>query len=78
MPLGQDELKRRFEHHPPLNVDVAELHDLVRGDVSELANRLNQELPDCREKSLAMTKLEEVLFWSNAAIAREMDDPTGA
>lgn len=37
-------------------------------DSAELENR---HLPDGREKSLAMTRLEEVMFWSNAAIARE-------
>jgi hypothetical protein len=28
-------------------------------------------VPEGREKSLALTRLEEALFWSNAGIARE-------
>jgi len=31
---------------------------------------LNEIIPDGREKSLAITHLEEVMFWSNAGLAR--------
>ena len=37
---------------------------------------LDEYCPESREKSLAVTKLEEVVFWSNAAIARE-EKPDG-
>jgi hypothetical protein len=30
-------------------------------------------LPEGREKALAVTHLEEVMMWSNAAIARQAD-----
>jgi len=30
-----------------------------------------QVAPDSRERSLALTKIEEAVFWANAAIARE-------
>ena len=34
--------------------------------------RVVEELcPDGREKALAMTKLEEVMFWGNVALARK-------
>ena len=29
----------------------------------------------CREQSLAITALEEAMFWANAAIAREITAP---
>ena len=35
-----------------------------------MAERLETLCPDSRELALAITKLEEVVFWANAAIAR--------
>jgi hypothetical protein len=32
---------------------------------------LNELVPDSREKSLAITHLEEAVMWANAGIARE-------
>ena len=32
-----------------------------------------ETLPDCRERSLAMTKLEEVAFWANRGICVSQD-----
>jgi hypothetical protein len=36
----------------------------------ELAEYIDTTAPDGREKSLALTHLDEVVFWTNAAIAR--------
>lgn len=47
----------------------------LRRDFKFTASVLDEELPDSREKSLAVTKLEEAAFWANAAIQRhEMGD----
>lgn len=73
MPLDPADLKRRFDHHPPTNDSVDHAHRLIRANVRNLASGLNDMLPDCREKSLALTKLEEAMFWSNAAVARELN-----
>ena len=36
----------------------------------ELAHAINALLPDGREKSLALTHLEETMHWADAGIAR--------
>jgi hypothetical protein len=38
-----------------------------------LARFIDDTLPPGREKSLAITKLEEVMFWANAGLARQQD-----
>jgi hypothetical protein len=66
---GED-IDRRFNYHAPDSEKVSS-HEQVRGMSKTLARNLNVLLPDGREKSLAITHLEEVMMWSNAAIARE-------
>lgn len=42
----------------------------IRAKAKELAYLIDEECPDSREKSLAMTKLEECAMWANASVAR--------
>ncbi len=67
--MSPSDIDNRFTYHAPDAVR-AEKHEFVRRDIGTLANRLNDSLPEGREKSLAITHLEEVMFWANAAIAR--------
>jgi len=64
-----NELKITLGFHPADEV-AADKHDFVRDECKKLAYKLEEELPDSREKALAMTKLEEVMLWGNAAVAR--------
>lgn len=47
-------------------VAEAEVRDLAR----ELAMLINERLPQSREKSTALIKLEEALFWAAAGLHR--------
>lgn len=51
------------------------MHEMVRENLKEEAVWMNEVLPEGREKSLAVTKLEEAMMWANAAIARHISAP---
>lgn len=63
------ELTNRFSYHAPHGAKILN-HSKVRQDLLYVAQEFNSLLPEGREKSLAMTKLEEAMFWANASIAR--------
>ena len=62
-----------FAHHAPTD-GQPERYERIRGACNQLALLLNTNCPPSRELSLAMTKLEEVVFWANAAIARNEEN----
>lgn len=64
-----DELLKRFTYHPPTGTQPTiyeNLRDLAKGFAVEIF----MACPDSRERSVAITKLEEVVMWANASIAR--------
>lgn len=67
--MTPDELARRFTYHPPKD-DQPHRYELIRDSGRNLAELLNRVCPDGREKSLAVTHLEQAVMWANAAIAR--------
>lgn len=64
-----EEIELRFTYHPPKE-GQPEMYTRLRNTAKALALEIEAFCPDSREKSLAMTKLEECVMWSNAAIAR--------
>lgn len=65
-----DDLAQKFEHHPP-NEEKARRHNKVRTALLSAAVVVDETVLPGRERSLAMTKIEEAMFWANAGIARE-------
>lgn len=69
--MDQHDINWRFEYHPATTEADMDSHARIRALCGALASALNDVLPDGREKSLAMTNLEQTMFWANAAIARQ-------
>lgn len=70
--MSPDDLANRFTYHPP-KPDQVEKYPRIRAAGHDLATLIDELVPDGREKSLAITKLEETVMWANAGIAREVE-----
>lgn len=68
--MNSDDLNHRFAYHPPKDAATGARHEQVRDECLSLAHLIDELCPDGREKSLAITSLEETMMWANAAIAR--------
>ena len=49
------------------------IQNQIRGLINEVAQTLDVHIEDGREKSLALTKLEESLMWAGKAIFKEAE-----
>lgn len=65
-----EDIAHRFAFHAATTQEKRDEHTSVRQACRRLADEMNEKLPDGREKALVVTKLEEVMFWATAAIAR--------
>ena len=70
--IDDADLDRRFSFHPAAaDSDVAARHERVREVCRRAAGAIVFTTGGpTREQSLAVTALEEAMFWANAAIAR--------
>lgn len=68
-PESSKDLVNRFTYVPPKE-GQPERYQKIRKAALEFATMLDAMVPPSREKSLAMTHLEEVVMWANAGIAR--------
>ena len=67
--MDDKDLVVRFTYHRPKD-NQPELYERIRSSALDYARLLNAACPDSREKSLALTNLEECVMWANASIAR--------
>lgn len=68
--MDTNDLINRFGFHPATDDITKARHEAVRDGCLALAIEINDLAPEGREKSLAITHLEESMMWANAAIAR--------
>lgn len=65
-----DAIEHNLTNHPPRDENVTALFDILRDDAKEFARTIAAACPTSREKSLALTNLEQALMWAVAAVAR--------
>lgn len=65
----KEQIKKIFTYHPPKKGQTEKFVD-IRNEALQFANLIDGSYPNSREKSLALTKLEEAVFFANANIAR--------
>ena len=65
----QERINNNFTYHKPFGDQPAK-YEKLRENAKWLAELIVELTPASREQSVALTKLEEVVFWANAAIAR--------
>ena len=67
--MEEKDILNRFVYHKPKEDDSMK-YITIRQQAKQFADIINGIVPESREKSLAITKLEEVVMWANAGIAR--------
>jgi len=67
-PMTNEELDNLFQYHHPHGTQTAR-YEMIRAGARSFARALNQYCPDSREKSLAITNLQNCVMWANASIA---------
>lgn len=65
----KEQIENNFMYHPPKDEQPSR-YFTIREECKKLALLINALGPDSREKSLAITKIEEAVMWANASIAR--------
>ena len=67
--MANQTIENNFTYHAPKD-GQPEKYEAIRSKGKELAYLIDEVCPGSREKSLAMTKLEEAVMWANASVAR--------
>ncbi len=63
-------IENNFTYHPPTTEEIVKVYEDIRSNFKNLAKFLVETLPICAEVEKALSRLEEAMFWSNAAMAR--------
>ncbi len=63
------EIERRFKAHPPIG-DMLLRFGVIKEYGKQLAFIINKNCPDCREKSIALEKIDAAVSFAIMAIER--------
>ncbi len=64
------ELTTRFTYHAPVTREQQVKYEKLRAAAKDYAKMVEDLCPESREKSIAMTNIEQSSMWANAAVAR--------
>lgn len=68
------QIEKAFTYRPPVG-DQPLRYERLREDAKTFAYLIDRYCPESREKSLALTHVENAVMWANAAIARNVPAP---
>jgi len=71
---SMEKLHNNFTYHAP-TTEAKKKFAALRTHFCGVAAAVDVACPNSREKSLALTKIEEAMMWANAAIARNECPP---
>lgn len=66
--MTKEQIDNTFTYHAPKG-DQTTRYESIRDWAKELAYNIERNCPDSREKSLALTNLQQAVMWANASIA---------
>jgi hypothetical protein len=66
--MTNEQIQNTFTHHKPFG-DQPQRYEQIRADAKVLALTIQECCPESREKSLALTNLQQAVMWANASIA---------
>lgn len=66
--MTKDQIDNIFTYHKPFGTQ-GERYETLRTTAKVLADIINSSCPESREKSLAITSLQQTIMWANASIA---------
>ena len=62
------DIEKVFTYHAPKEGQPA-IYETIRKHGKNMAQYILEECPDSRERSVALTKIQEAVMWANASIA---------
>lgn len=72
--MTNEQIENIFTYHKPFG-DQPQRYQLIRDTARLLAATINAACPESREKSLALTNLQQAVMWANASIAINEREP---
>jgi hypothetical protein len=66
--MTDEQIENTFTYHRPFGNQPQRYEDM-RNEAKVLAKLIQRACPESREKSLAITSLQQAIMWANASIA---------